>query len=85
MKKQIKIFTGELASVDTGFLTSFRLIYCGMPTDTSFAITPLLSLTLGEGSTPTIYYKRDSKRIFIIKQRFIVEEVTPDYIILLDK
>ncbi|MEM6965880.1 MAG: hypothetical protein AAF573_14025 [Bacteroidota bacterium] len=81
---EYKIYTGTIMSIKKGlFQAKFRIMYCGMPTETTFALTP--NITKGyQGFSPTIYYQADSKIIHILNKDFDVIEVRPDYIIIGD-
>jgi len=81
MKEEILIQTGELAEIKTAFLTYAKIIYSGMPNKNTFVISSILS-EVGGFVSPSIYYSKESTFITIIKNRFKVIEVTPDYIIL---
>lgn len=85
MKKKYKIRTGELVKISKGVFSSIQLIYSGMPTTTTFAISPIISQAfLGEGFkfSPLVYYSVESEEIIVLESQFKVVEVSPTYIIL---
>ena len=81
MKEEFLIEKGKLQEIKIGFLTYQRIIYAGMPTEKAFAISTIID-TDGEYTSHQIFYPKETTFITIIKQRFKVIEVTPDYIIL---
>ncbi len=78
-----KIETGTILKIDLGFLQgSFKLIYCGMPNDETFVLSPL-KLDYGPaGFSPNVFYNSKINRIKLLDYAFEVIEVTREYIIL---
>jgi len=77
MQEEILIQTGELKQVKINYLVTARLLYSGMPNEHTFSIT-----NTHEGRTYMIYYPKTSVFITVVKYRFKVVEVNPEYIIL---
>lgn len=81
---EYKIFLGTMISIKQGFMKGpFKLMYCGMPSDNNFALSPFLVKGY-QGFSPNIYYNKNSTVIQIFDKAFDVIEVTPEYIILGD-
>lgn len=81
---EYKIYTGSLLSIKKGFLKGkFKFMYCGMPNESTFAITPYIAKGY-QGFSPTIFYPVDSSVIHLLDKDFDVLEVNPDYIIIGD-
>jgi len=78
MQEEILIQTGELKSIKPGFANNTTIVYSGMPNEKSFAITFMYL----SGHASNIFYSKESTFITVIKHRFKVIEVTPEYIIL---
>lgn len=81
---EYKIYTGTVMSIKKGFFQEkFRIMYCGMPNEKTFALTPQISKGY-QGFSPTIFYPINSKLIHVLKKDFDVIEVNPEYIIIGD-
>lgn len=81
---EYKIYTGTVLSIKKGILKrKFKIMYCGMPNDTTFALSPLIS-SGHQGFSATIYYNISSAVIHLLDRDFDVIEVTPEYIIIGD-
>ena len=81
---EYKIYTGSMLAIKNGFLRGkFRLMYCGMPNESTIAITPYIADGY-QGFSPTIFYNANSKVIHILDRDFDVLEIDPDFIILGD-
>jgi len=81
---EYKIYTGSMLAIKNGFLKGkFRLMYCGMPNVSTFAITPYIADGY-QGFSPTIFYNSNSKIIYLLDKEFDVLEVNADYIIIGD-
>ena len=73
-----------MLAIKNGFLKGkFRLMYCGKPNASTFAITPYIADGY-QGFSPTIFYPADSKVIHVLDRAFDVLEIDVDYIILGD-
>jgi len=81
MKKEFLIQTGELKKIKSGIVNKMEIVYSGMPTENTFAITALITKG-NNGYTPAIHFAKESVFITIIKYRYKVLEVTSEYIIL---
>lgn len=81
---EYKIFVGSLIKIKKGFMKgALKIMYCGMPNDNTFVLSPLVHHGY-QGFSPSIYYKLNSTLIYIYEKEFEVLEVTPEYIILGD-
>lgn len=81
---EYKIYTGSLLSIKKGFLKKkFRIMYCGMPNESTFALSPYFA-SGHQGFSPNIFYRIDSQVIHLLDRDFDVIEVNADYIILGD-
>jgi hypothetical protein len=81
---EYQIYVGTILKLKKGFLQGkFRIMYCGMSSDDTFVISPIITSGY-QGYTPTIYYKANSTSIQILDRSFDVLEVTPEYIVLGD-
>lgn len=79
-----KIYVGSLIKIKKGFMKgSLRIMYCGMPNENTFVLSPLLHHGY-QGHSPSIYYKTNSTLIFVYEKEFELLEVTPEYILLGD-
>jgi len=58
-------------------------MYCGMPNDSTFALSPFFGHGY-QGHAPTVYYNVSSRVIHLLEKDFEVIEVNADYIILGD-
>lgn len=82
---EINIKTGEKALIkrtlrDGG---NINIIYSGMPTSESFALSPIISeafLLDGFKLVPTIFYGKDSVKIQVLGQKFEVLMVNQEEI-----
>ena len=79
---EYKIYTGSLLSIKKGFLKGkFTIMYCGMPSKSTFALTPHIAKGY-QGFSPTIFYNAKSSVIHLLDREFDVIEVNEDYIII---
>ena len=82
-----KIRVGETEAITVGPIGDIKkmtLLYSGMPSESTFAITVLISeayFSRESKSSPMIYYNADLRYISIFKEIFEVEEVTSNWII----
>lgn len=60
---------------------TFKIMYCGMPSETTFVLSPFISMGY-QGFSPGTYYDSNSTIIQILGRDFEVIDVTPEYIIL---
>lgn len=81
MKKEFLIQTGEIKKIKSGLVNKTEIMYSGMPTEKTFVITTLITKGYN-GYSPAIHYPKEAVFITIVKHRFKVLEVTPDYIVL---
>ena len=73
---EYKIYTGSMLAIKEGFLKGkFRLMYCGMPNASTFAITPYIADGY-QGFSPTI--------IYLLYRYFEVLDVNAEYLIIGD-
>jgi len=81
---EYKIYVGTLVKINNGFMKgSFQIMYCGMPNDKTFVLSPFVSKGY-QGFSPNIYYNLDSPVVQIFDKAFDVIDVTDQYIILGD-
>jgi len=81
---EYKIFLGTMISIKQGFMKGpFKLMYCGMPNENTFALSPFLAKGY-QGFSPNIYYNLNSTVIQVFDKTFDVLEVAPEYVILGD-
>ena len=81
---EYKIYVGALIAIKKGlFKGSLKIMYCGMPNETTFTLSPFATKGY-QGFSPNIYFDKDARVIHVFEQEFDVLEVTPDYIILGD-
>lgn len=82
---KVKIRTGNVGAFKTGVFSKFRVLYSGMPTSQTFALSPVVetsSLT-GEASfAPVVYYSVESEVIWLLGEQFKVKEIDVNYIVL---
>ncbi len=77
-----KIYTGSMLAITKGFLKGkFKLMYCGLLNEHTFAITPYIAEGY-QGFSPTIFYSAKSAVIHILDKPFDVLEVNAEYIVL---
>ena len=67
--------------IKKGFMNSIQLMYCGMPNENTFVITPLLAQGYG-GFSPSLYYNCHDTLIHILEDDYTVVDVNSKYIIL---
>ena len=81
---EYKIYVGALMEIKKGFLKgTFQIMYCGMPNEKTFVLSPYVSQGY-QGFSPSIYYNVNAAFVHIMDRDFDVLEVTPEYIILGD-
>ncbi|MBT8234473.1 MAG: hypothetical protein KJN84_17715 [Bacteroidia bacterium] len=81
---EYKIYVGSILKIKKGFLKGeFKLLYCGMPNEQTFVLTPFIQIGY-HGFSPSIYYSTHSQIIQVHNKDFDVIKVTPEYIILAD-
>ena len=81
---EYQIYVGTLLNIKNGFMQGgFKIMYCGMPNDKTFVLSPLITKGY-QGFSPSIYYNANSTVIQIYNRDFDVIEVTPEYIIIAD-
>lgn len=81
---EYKIYTGSMLALKKGFLKGkFKFMYCGMPNESTFALSPYIAKGY-QGFSPTIYYPANSSVIHILDKVFDVIEVNADYLIIGD-
>lgn len=81
---EYKIYTGSLLTIKKGFLKGkLKIMYCGMPSETTFALTPYVAKGY-QGFSPTVFYNANSPVIHIMDKEFDVLEVNPEFIIIAD-
>lgn len=79
---EYKIYTGTVIMINKGFMKgAFRLMYCGMPNENTFVLSPLVTKGYA-GFSSNIYYNINSNFIQVIDLQFDIIEVTPEYIII---
>lgn len=78
---EYKINLGTTLKISLGFLQSRSLVYCGMPNEETFVVSPL-KYSGHAGFSPNIYYNSKSNRINLLDLQFEVIEVTREYIVL---
>ncbi len=79
------IYVGTVLSIKQGMMKgAFRLMYCGMPNENTFVLTPFIASHTYQGYSPSIYYNVNSSIIQVYDKQFDVLEITPEYIILGD-
>jgi len=77
-----KITIGNLLRVKRGFLKGeLMIMYCGMPNDNIFVLSPYMG-TGYHGYSPNIFYDAYSKNIELLGLKLNVLEVNSEYIIL---
>ena len=79
----MKIKTGTIGVFRKSMFSKFKLLYSGMPTAQTFALSPIIDESfLAEGFkfAPMIYYSVESEVIWILKEKFKVKEIDPNYI-----
>lgn len=87
--KEIKILTGEIYAIKTGFTKEMKILYAGMSNENTFSVVPVIkeheaSMNgYGYGFSPSIYYPKKSNTIRILDELFTVKEVNSNYIILI--
>jgi hypothetical protein len=81
MQEQITLFVGEKKKISTGFLTSFTIMYCGMPNENTFSIG--LRESFGnQGYALNLFYPRGDRTIKLLDKEFSIFDATPEKIIL---
>ena len=66
-------------------MTSFSMMYSGMPTEFTFAVSPVVDeafLNNGFKFAPTVYFPITRQQINLLGNSFQVLNVTPDEILL---
>lgn len=79
----MKIKTGNIGKFSTGMFSSLKLLYSGMPTAQTFAISPIVDESFmleGYKFAPIIYYSVESERIWIIEKEFKVKRIEANFI-----
>ena len=84
-----KIRVGETATFTVGQIGDIKkltLLYSGMPSESRFAVTVLISDASfpwgSKSSSPMIYYNADARYISVFKEIFEVLEVNANWITL---
>jgi hypothetical protein len=84
MNMEYKIYVGTLLKIKKGFMQeTFKIMYCGMPNENTFVLSPFITQGY-QGFSPNVYYNSNATIIHINDRNFEVIEVTPEYIILGD-
>jgi len=79
------IYVGTLLSIKQGLMKgAFKLMYCGMPNENTFVLTPFIASHTYQGYSPSIYFNINSSTIQVFEKQFDVIGVNSEYIILGD-
>ena len=81
MYEKIVLGIGQKKKIKSGFLTSFSIIYCGMPNKDVFSVC-LKESTGNQGFAMNLYYPKGSRTIKINDAEFTVFDVTPEMLTL---
>ena len=81
MYEKIVLGIGQKKKIKTGFLTSFSIIYCGMPNKDVFSVC-LKESTGNQGFAMNFFYPEGSRTIKINDAEFTVFDVTPEMLTL---
>ena len=77
MYEKIRLAIGQKRKMKTGFLTSFTIIYCGMPNRDVFSVC-LKESSGNQGYAMNLYYPKSSRTIRVGDAEFTVFDVTPE-------
>lgn len=78
---EYKIHVGAQIKINNGFMSNLKIMYCGMPNENTFVLSPLI-INGYRGFSPNIFYNVNSSVIQIHHRDFQVLEVNSEYIIL---
>ncbi len=81
MYEKIVLGIGQKRKIKTGFLTSFSIIYSGMPSNEVFSIC-LKESSGNQGYAMNLYYPKSSRTIRVGDAEFTVFDVTPEMLTL---
>jgi len=79
----MKIETGTIGVFRKSMFSKFKVLYSGMPTTQTFALSPIVDesfLTDGFKFAPIIYYSVESETISILEEKFQVKRIEANFI-----
>lgn len=81
MHEKIVIALGDNRKIKSGFLESFNIYYCGMPSHDVFSVALRVS-SGNQGYAMNLFYPKNARNIRVQGIEFTVFDVTPEMITL---